>query len=325
VLTAEALLNKYAGDAGNLSESNPYADESEDIPTLIFGALRRGTARLKYANGCFEEAAPGDNQWEKLGQRFWNTFQPFYAKDLVEGVLIVERQSHLTTATHDPKTGIIESIAIDVFDRDVKPKEVCSQYEDMLDSRDLRYDRSDTGQFSWKIYRGSIRVMVRPKDRNITPLSRISFDSYDVVPKQRPFPSPELVGEMYGVLRGSEAKGKFAGFGTVALPKWRPSDSGAKSTMRRGSSARAKMLIPACVAWFLVGRGRLLTPVDKPKIATVLNDVLLKPFEIKVIELSSAKSRVWEQAQQWSEFFGKVERSFTEAPLHVGRHADRYL
>ena len=193
MLTTEALLcNKYTDDTGNLSESNPYADEAEDIPTLVFGALRRGTARLKYANDCFEKVAPGDDQWEKLEQRFWNTFQPFYAKDLVGGVLVVERQSQSKVATYDPETGIIESIAIDVFDRDVKPEEIRSRYEDMLDSRDLRYDRSDTGQFSWKPYRGSIRVMVSPKDRNITPLSRISFDSYDIAPKQRPFPSPEL-------------------------------------------------------------------------------------------------------------------------------------
>jgi hypothetical protein len=323
VLTAEALLyNKYADGSGNLPETSPYADEAEDIPSLVFGALCGGIARLKHAKGLFEEATPEHDQWQDLEVAFWNTFQPFYAEALVDGVLIVKRQRQSMGAGYDRETGIIESIEIDVFDQDVKPEEVRGLYEEMLNSGNLRHDRSDTGQLSWKIYRESIRIVVRPKDPTIDPLSRIS---HDVVPQQAQFPSPELVGGMYDLLRGSEAKGRFAGFGSAALPKWRPSDPGAKRKQRRGPGAHAKTLIPACVAWFFADRGRLLTQADKPRIAGVLNDVLLVPFKLKRIEATTAYSPVWENAKKWSEFFGKIERSFTEAPIRVGRHADRYL
>lgn len=147
VLTAEALLyNKYADGSGNLPKTSPYADEAKDIPSLVFGALCGGIARLKHAKGLFEEATPEHDQWQDLEKAFWNTFQPFYAEALVDGVLIVKRQRQSMGARYDRETGIIESIEIDVFDQDVKPEEVRGLYEEMLNSGNLRHNRSYTGQ-----------------------------------------------------------------------------------------------------------------------------------------------------------------------------------
>jgi hypothetical protein len=80
----------------------------------------------------------------------------------------------------------------------------------------------------------------------------------------------------------------------------------------RGPDAEPDNLIPACVAWYVGERGRLVEQHKlKPAVAKVLNEHLVKPCDKDTLsETGWDSSRpIWRNARKWSQAILRVDHT----------------
>jgi hypothetical protein len=192
----------------------------------------------------------------------------------------------------------LEEVNIDVFSRSVQADDVAEKYEKYLKVRNAEVD-PNRGAISYKVHKGFIRMLIRPET--------ISVDRADgrILPlRSGPlrFPDPLVVAGMYSVLKGSRSEGKFRGFSSVLTGR------------ERGPNSQADTLIPACVSWYLAGRGELIGQAEeKHRVVRMLNQELLGPCGKEPLPESS--TALWKNARNASDVIGRLERALR---LHNG-------
>jgi hypothetical protein len=138
--------------------------------------------------------------------------------------------------------GDISEVTIDVLTRSViKVEEVAWGYEHYLDLEKLEINQK-RGDISYKLYDGILRIVARPETISVDAADGRIFPLRSVPPR---LPHPQVVAGMCGVLQGSRSKGTFAGFRST-LPG-----------RERGGGPVPTTVIPACVAWYVGGAGKL--------------------------------------------------------------------
>lgn len=232
------------------------AAEWEIIPTLAFAALSEDEPALAVVREQCADAQRDSEQWTATQQRFARTFESFWLRDHVDGVPLIQWNPVQVSAAYEPVTGVIEKIQIDVRDLSVRSAKIAELYEKTLSYNELGHNRSDTGMVSWKIYRGAIRVVVRPEDADVDAVRRHMAGAGS---QPLAFPPPKLVSKVYDLLRGRKAKGEFQGYGILAL-----------SGKAKGGDPEGRTLLSACVAWYFTDRGQRNGPQDKRRITELL-------------------------------------------------------
>ncbi len=156
------------------------------------------------------------------------------------------------------------------------------------------------GEFGWQVAPGIIHMEIYPAlvNPDIGSLERWLKKS----PRQRlSFPPPVMVGDLYSVVRGSTAKGRFKGYGRSVL-------SGNLT-----NQPEAMTLLPACVAWYLAGRKKPNDKATKVNIAQLLNRHLLTPCGLEMLsEGGSDFIQLWRDVGKRAEALNRVEQSFIE-------------
>jgi hypothetical protein len=184
----------------------------------------------------------------------------------------------------------LEEVNIDVFSRSVRAEDLAEKYDKYLKIRNVDVD-PNRGTISYKVHKHFIRMLVQPET--------ISLDRADgrILPlRSGPpgFPDPLVVAGMYTVLKGSRSEGKFKGHSSVLAGR------------ERGPDSPADTLIPACVAWFLAGRGEFIGQTEeKHRAVRMLNHELLGPCGKEPLPESS--TTLWRNARNASDVIGRLE------------------
>jgi hypothetical protein len=104
-----------------------------------------------------------------------------------------------------------------------------------------------------------------------------------------------MVKQAYDMLRGSNEKGKFQGFGRSVLPG------------NLTNQPEAKTLLPASVAWFLAGRKKPDDLQAKKKIA----ELLAKHCGLKhLTHWGNDFTQLWANVDKHAETLNDVEQAF---------------
>jgi hypothetical protein len=275
---------------------NGHLHRDEVIPTLAFAALTEEIPRLAATRDRFSQAGRNPELWEGLRLDFWDTFEPLWPKCYVDDVLIVRRDVLSMVVGYDPDTNVTDRIEIEVADNSIGAGEVAELYKRALDVNEVSYDDSPAGGIDWGVYKSKIRMVVRPEGRTADSLHHFPVRRPD---EQPPFPGPKLVGEMYGVLRGSEGtKDKFPGFGRAVLPG-----------RDRGEKPNGRTLVPAYVAWYGSDRGLCADAQHKQEVTKLLFEEGILPDEKAHQGLfDKAHQQLWDNVRKRSESFQEAER-----------------
>ena len=239
-------------------------------------------------------------QGRLLRQRFSQVFVPYSIWTFVDGVLIIHRNPIQVAGLRNYGTEEIEKITIDIVDVSAKPEQLAEDYGDALESFGLGAHFSAEGEIGWQVAPGIIHMEVYP--------ALVAPDSDSIMRSlEKPtsngsaFPPPGLVGEMYSILRGSKAKGRFQGFGRLMLPG------------NLTNKPEGKTLIPACVAWYLTDRGKLTDSGTKRRIAELVNRHLLVPCGLESLsEGGSDFIQLWNNVSKHGETLKNVEQGFAD-------------
>jgi len=281
-------------------------DEANIIPTLVFAANVGESPDLRDISNLAQMpllrdisdglAALGDpdrrEAWTDLSVRVRESFDNLVAPvRSIEGAPILHQNPFrliLVTGGHEG----LEEVVIDVFERSVQPDYLAKKYEEYLKKTNVAIDPS-RGRVSYKVYEKFIRIVVQPET--------ISMDRADgrILPLQSGppgFPDPLVVAGVYSVLRGSRTKGRFKGLSSVLAGR------------ERGPSSPADSLIPACVAWYLAGRGeRIEQTEEKRRAVRMVNQGLLGPCGKEPLPESS--TTIWKNARNASGAIGRLEQA----------------
>jgi len=282
-------------------------EESDIIPTLVFAAnvtemphLRdiSNVTEMPYLHdirdGLTALADPDRREiWSDLYAQVSESFDSMVTLvGTAEGAPVLRLAPFrmiLVTGGHEG----IEEVYIDVFNRSVQAAEIAEKYEKYLKKRNVDVD-PNRGTISYKVHEGFIRIVVQPET--------ISVDRADgrILPlRMGPpgFPDPLVVAGVYRVLRGSRTEGRFKGFSSVLAGR------------ERGPSSPADTLIPACVAWYVAGRGE--PPIgqteEKHRVVRMLNQDLLGPCGKEPWPDSS--TTLWRNVRNASDVIERLEQA----------------
>jgi hypothetical protein len=282
--TAQALLD------------NNYDSPQQIIPTIVFGAVSVDDARLGELREALSTIEWGSERGRRLRSRFGELFKWTDVWALVDGVPII-RQDPIRVV-YSRTTEDDQRITIDIIDISARPEEVSSSYKESLAAFSLDEGFAEEGGVSWQVGPGVIHMMVHPglPAPDIDAIVRLVRNNPQ--PERRFFPPAGLIGEVYATLRGSNAKGRFRGFGRSVLP-------GSLT-----NKPEAKTLVPACVAWYLAGRK---TPVDyetKAKITELLNRHLLAPCGLEELSKGGGDfNQLWGNVRKRADVLNRTEQA----------------
>jgi hypothetical protein len=179
----------------------------------------------------------------------------------MDGVPVVRRAPFRISVTRD-KNGAIEEIAFDVFKRSVTHEEVRKWYEWYLKLEGVDYDLNELsrGVVTYKTdNREFFSLIARPEEMSVDNHGHI----LPITEGVRKFPHPEAVAGMYKGLRGLL---KFSELPPLLMGR------------QRGPTIKPHNLVPACVAWYLFERGRLLEEHRTiSQVTKILDEHLLGP------------------------------------------------
>jgi len=281
-------------------------DESDIIPTLVFAANVGEIPDLRDISNLAQKpllrdisdgvAALDDpdrrEAWTDFSVRVRESFDYLVAPEgTIEGAPILHQNPFRLILVEGDHEGL-EEVNIDVFERSVQPDYVAKKYEEYLKKTNVAIDPS-RGRISYKVYERFIRIVVQPET--------ISMDRADgrILPLQPGppgFPDPLVVAGVYSVLRGSRTKGKFVGLSSVLVGR------------ERGPSSPADYLIPACVAWYVAGRGeRIEQTEERHRAVRIVNQGLLGPCGKEPLPESSRT--LWDTARNASGAIGRLEQA----------------
>jgi hypothetical protein len=280
-------------------------DEGDIIPTLVFAVNVTGRAPLRAISNITEMPHMrniGDGLailddpdragiWRDLYTQVSESFDNLVTLvGTMEGAPILRLAPFRMILLTDAQGDGLEEVNIDVFSRSVQAEDLAEKYEKYLKVRNAEVD-PNRGTISYKVHKGFIRMLIRPET--------LSVDRADgrILPLRsgpHRFPDPLVVAGMYSVLKGSRSEGKFKGF------------SSALRGRERGPNSQADTLIPACVAWYLAGRGELIGQTEeKHRVVRMLNQELLGPCGKEPLPESS--TTLWRNARNASDVIGRLE------------------
>lgn len=247
-------------------------EEAMIIPTLVFAARSREFPLLEQLQDWFVEAENDKERWEELAGRFGRAFRRFHPERRVSGIWTLYLKDMFLGPQGNPETGVVERIEIEVYRRTAKPDKLAEIYSKLLSKNNVPCD-SARGSFSWMIFNGFIRMLVRPEDITVHPLGQYVVQS-KAVSRQLSFPQPRMVRDCYASLFGSMHKRKGPSGFAYTLADRMSGGAYGKTDAESGSVT----LIAAVVAWYVGGRGKLLEHTDlKPDVARLVNEHVLFP------------------------------------------------
>jgi len=241
-------------------------DENEIIPTLAFAARSFELENLDALRERIASTVVGNAEWTDLQDTFRRAFVTFELARVVDGVPIIYSRPFKIMAHTYAATGVVEKITIEVYRRSAKGEEIGTWYDTLLLWHAASYE-SRQGGVGWQALPGCLQLVVQP--RAPATLNPLLGSPIVVNPEkqQLPFPHPDLVAGMCEALIGSisEKKGN-TGFAFTL---------GGRD---RGRAFKPDLLVPATVAWYVGGRGRIIRQHDlKPSVAKILNEELIHP------------------------------------------------
>jgi hypothetical protein len=275
---------------------NGYGDEQKIAPTVVFGALSGEEPLLEEFRESLATAGWKSERGKEIRRRFGQTFEPYSVWAVADGVPIVHQDLIRVAGQHEHGTEEIEKIIIDIADISAAPEQVAEEYKTMLSLLGLNDHFSEEAEIGWQIAAGVIHMMVWPK---LMDPDMSAIKHYLTKPNVREpsFPPSDLVGEVYSVLRGSKAKGKFRGYGRSVLPG------------NLTNKPEGKTLVPACVAWYLAGCQKPAHHEVKLRIVELLNRHLLAPCGME--EISDGGSdfiQLWGNVSKRAEHLERIEQ-----------------
>jgi hypothetical protein len=239
--------------------------EEEIVPTPVWAAKSWELGLLERITNCLADAGEGSDEWYKLKERFAGVLGAFEPVRVMDGVLVLHWVPIAVVGIPNEETGAIETITIDVRRRSVKPQDVGRIYSRYLQHKGIAHNSSQ-GSVGSVPFNGVLRLSVRPEEPWAYPMGLAPLR---VRGGQLPFPAPRIVESNFRELKGSKARGEGFGFTLSGREKG------------QGPMHNA---IPAVCAWYLGGRGKLISqPSLRPDVAHILNRRLLKPCGKKML------------------------------------------
>lgn len=293
--------------------------EDEVIPTLAFANRISHDACFAGIKDAFLRAHAGTKRWRELTLKFSNTFEPFTVERVLNGVLVVKRQTAFAGIHYDDNSGVVKGISLEATDRATKPPRMSNLYEEALSLEGIPYDRSDRGNVSWKIYRGRIRLMVEPENIHITWIPQLP--AYG---EQQPFPPPLVIKGFCEVLWGSRSEGKFEGFSHTLEGRQKGTKHGTGGR-RSKSGADPLDLVSVCTALYLEQRyGKGGSSPRAEAIATLNNRVLVACGKEALPE-AGAGTAIWKRGKVTVRM-ATIDEAMDDAARRFGLHPrDKYF
>ena len=272
------------------------ADENQIIPTLVFAARSFELPNLRVMRDRLAEAEVGSEKWRDLKGTVRRAFDTFEVLRVQDGVPIVYSRPFKLRAHIYQETGIVEKVAIEVYRRSAKGKDIADRYDTLLSKHGVSYEGRQGG-FGWHASTGRLQMVFhRLAPKALDPLLE---GRIEVNPERKnlPLPHPDIVAGVCEALIGSvSTRGKSSGFASVL---------GGRD---RGRSFDPGYLIPAVVAWYVGDRGNVVQQHDlKPKVARILrdnlDDELLRPHGKSLFH-----EERWDSAEYIWEFVDRVSQ-----------------
>lgn len=267
-------------------------DENQIIPTLVFAANLGEMPHLREVKDGLAALTNEDGKWKDLRlQVSWFFDRMVALMDAIDGVPILQRSPFVVTYVTN-KQGNVNEVAIDVFMHSVQAEKVAGIYERYLKLHNVEIDPI-RGDISYKLHEDFIRIVARPETTSVD-----AADGRILALRSGPprLPDPLIVAGMYRVLKGSQSSGMFKGFRSVLAGR------------ERGKPGGADILVPACVGWYVAGRGDLSEQTEeRRRVVRIINQELLGPCGKEPQEESSSK--FWRDVRNVSAEIGRLERA----------------
>jgi len=267
-------------------------DEDQIIPTLVFAANLSEMSRLRELRDSVAALDDQDENWNDLRGQFSYFFDKMVAlPNTIDGVPILRLQPFTMTGVTNEQ-GYVEEVAIDVFMRSVQAERMVRTYEWLLEHYNTEIDPI-RGDISYKLHEDFIRIVARPETMSVD-----AADGRILALRSGPprLPDPLIVAGMYGVLKGSRSPGMFKGFRSVLAGR------------ERGKPGGADILVPACVGWYVAGRGDLSGQTEeRRRVVRILNRELLGPCGKE--HQGESSSRFWRDVRNVSDAIERLERA----------------
>jgi hypothetical protein len=267
-------------------------DEDKIIPTLVFAANLSEMPHLRKLRDSVAAVDDQGENWEDLRGQFSYFFDKMVSlPDTIDGVPILRLQPITMTGITNEQ-GNLGEVAIDVFMHSAQAEEVVGAYEWFLKRYNTKID-AIRGDISYKLHEDFIRIVARPETMSVD-----AADGRILAPRSGPprLPDPLIVAGMYRVLKGSRSQGMFRGYRSVLAGR------------ERGNRSGADILVPACVGWYVAGRGDLSGQTEeRRRVVRILNRELLVPCGKDFRAESS--SQFWRDVRNVSDAIGRLERA----------------
>jgi hypothetical protein len=266
-------------------------DEDQIIPTLVFAANLGEMPNLREVKDGLAALTNVDAKW-KLNLQVSLSFDTMVAlMDTIDGVPILQLSPFVVTNVTDEQ-GSVAQVVIDVFMRSVQAEKVAEIYERNLKRENVEIDPI-RGDISYKLHEDLIRIIARPETMSIDVADGRILPLRSGPPR---LPDPLIVAGMYEVLRGSRSPGMIKGFRSVLAGR------------ERGKPSGADILVPACVGWYVAGRGDLSGQTEeRRRVVRILNQELLEPCGKE--HQGESSSRFWRDVRNVSDAIERLERA----------------
>ena len=288
------------------------------IPTVVFAVVSTGNRHLEELKESLAANAVSSERGRIFRQRFAQAFEFHIISTLIDGVPIISQNLIHTAGTYkDDNLKELEKITIDVCDISVTVKQLGEHYGDALElfgADTSSPQKGEEGMIGWQVGPGVIHMAIYPTLAEPPTRSTLARSLRQrALRNHSSFPPPAMVEQAYDMLRGSEGKGKFRGFGRAMLPG------------NLTNQPQAKTLLPACVAWYLAGRKKPDDPQTRKKIAELLNRHLLKPCGLDSLAPGGSDfNQLWGNVGKHAETLNDVEQAFMTSSQLYGLIADFY-
>ena len=283
---------------------NELDDESTIVPTLAFAACTPEAPHLTHLKAEFLRAAEGNDTWEEVRQRFLNMFNTLDMETVVDGVAIASQQPFSVRRHRRAEGEPVEEIIIDVRYRPRKIEDLEQRYEMALRKVGITYQGEDgeSGLYSGasvshEVRPGLLSIVVRPRGPETNTVGKLFEGTRRRSGKQLPFPAPQYIGSQSGTL--------LQRFGHVLGGRV------------RGRPSKPENLIPACLAWYIGGRGALLENKGlRDGVVRALDKHLFEPLDKEPLRSKSSNraQHLWKSLERASALISAVDDELRECP-----------
>jgi hypothetical protein len=223
---ARSLLNEGMGK------------EESIYPTLALAAeIDVGVSRLADAKRRLVVAYKDDREWEAEAKRFVSEYQSLAPARILDEILVLERLPLSVRIHYHPATAVASRVVITAYQHTIlaSPKQVEDEYRTKLSDAGISCVEDSKGLVGFEGMAGLLRI-------NIYPTRAARIGDQNRAASSTAFPHPIVVREFYNTLIGTSSRNGFARHLLIR---------------RRGKSPDPKIIILACVAFFLRTYGNI--------------------------------------------------------------------